>query len=216
MVRGYVISREGLDSALTAESLERGGVKTEVIESFGRTWVDMLRHVTTEVLSKEESALVVRAGAELLSEFSGQWAQHVEDGMLCAPTLVSPESSTTELTNNLASGFPELRYGMGVFDPRKGPEIVNCFDHGAVGLPLHVVKDVGNFDPNLKEFFGIVDYCVRSRWHGYQSYLLHDVPMRVAFDTFSVGHGEEAALMLMDSTSFERKYGGAILSNLSH
>jgi hypothetical protein len=110
-----------------------------------------------------------------------------------------------------------MKWAMGTYEQGGEPTQVVCFDHGVIGIPYEALVEVGNFDRGFNEYFVLCDWTVRARWHGHQVYLCHDAPMTVPnHQTFSaVFRGREEAAALLDREHFERKWGGAVLKNLS-
>lgn len=188
------------------------------MKNFRGTWSNAMSMAVRTAVGQTKSLLIVQPGVIMSPESEKILIDHiVKERMICAPTIVNHDNSAIELTHNLVSGYPDMKWAMGTHDATKGPEQVVCFDHGVIGIPIEALIEVGNFDRGFNEYFAICDWTARARWHGYPVYLCHDAPVTVPNQQMysEVFRGREEVAALLDREHFERKWGGVVMRNLS-
>ena len=180
------------------------------------TWTEMLRIAFGLAVEQRTGIVLIKPGIEVPPETMAGLIERAAT-MICAPTVIDAKNPRLELTHTLAAGFPDMKYQMGTHDPSTGAVPVNCFDHGIIAAPCSALLEVGNFDPGFIEYLTICDWTVRARWHGLSVHLCHDLtvsaPNLLPFT--AVYRDREAEMALLDRTHFERKWGGAVLRNVT-
>jgi hypothetical protein len=177
-------------------------------------------------LDEKANLMVVRAGF-IPNTACFDFERHVEQlnqDMVISPTLMDRVNQSVELTAEIQSGFPIIKYASG-YHQSDAIRPVNCFDHNMISVPYRALLDVGQFDTALKEFFILTDYTLRCRWAGFEVGLDHGLgffaPEKMNLFTencifISEEKKRDELTFKLDQQTFHRKYTSLIKTILEN
>ena len=163
-------------------------------------------------------ALFIKSGTEFDPEDMKLFVKECMDSPsgMAMPGTVDGNNGNLEFTYSVYSLFPQP-----VFQKGERRDLVQEFlwlDGPVIFLSNETMLAVGAFDSMMGDYYAIIDYSVRVRWHQYPVTVYHSRAVTFLnskpYDSVFTDRATNA--FYLSRSNFKRKYGGSVLSILTN